>query len=373
MGVAVALLLIVVASVVFHWMTPWWLQPLASNWEQMDHTLSITMAVTGLFFVVIMLFVVYTVWKFKHRPGSPRAAYQPDNRKLERWLVGITSVGIAALLAPGLKVYADYVQPPDHAMPIEVLGQQWQWRYRFPGDDGKLGGTDARFYTVTNPFGIDPADANGQDDRVITANEIHLPINRPVKVLTRSHDVLHDFFVPEFRARMNIVPGQVSWFWFTPTKAGKYEAMCAQLCGVGHPNMHGLVVVEDDAAFQSWLKQQATFSASQQPPGVTAGGAASDLVSKGSALAQAKGCAACHTIDGNPGVGPTWKNLYGKTETFVDGSTAKVDEAYLRAFIKDPRARPIKGFAQVMPQIPLADDEMDALVAYIKSHGTSAQ
>lgn len=369
MGVAIVLLLIVVASVVFHWLTPWWLTPLASNWKQMDQTLSITMAVTGAFFVVIMLFVAYTVWRFKHRPGSPRAAYQPDNRKLERWLVGITSIGIVALLAPGLKVYADYVRPPATAMQLEVLGQQWQWRYRLPGDDGKLGGSDARFFSAANPFALDPADAAGLDDGIVNGAELHLPVDLPVKVLARSHDVLHDYFVPEFRARMNIVPGQVSWFWFTPTKAGRYEAMCAQLCGVGHPAMHGLVVVEDEAAFKTWLKQQTTFGASLRPAAAAAPG---DLVSQGATLAQAKGCTACHTVDGAPGVGPTWKGLFGKTETMVDGSTALVDEAFIRDFIKDPKARAIKGFAQVMPPIPLADDEMDAIVAYIKSHGGPA-
>jgi cytochrome c oxidase subunit 2 len=375
MSIAIALLLIVVASVVFHLLTPWWLTPLASNWTQMDQTLSITMGVTGAFFVVILLFVVYTLWRFRHRPGSPRAAYQPDNRKLEHWLIGITSVGIVALLAPGLKVYADYVQPPSNAMQLEVLGQQWQWRYRFPGNDGKLGGSDARFFSATNPFALDPADASGQDDVLITGNEVHLPLNQPVKVLARSHDVLHDYFVPQFRARMNIVPGQMSWFWFTPTQTGRYEAMCAQLCGVGHPNMHGLVVVEDDATFKAWLNKQTTFGVSMKPPAPSApsGATGADLVAQGAAIAQSKGCTACHTIDGNPGVGPTWKNLFGKTETMVDGSTAKVDDAYLRDFIKNPNARAIKGFAQVMPPIPVTDHEMDALVAYIKAQGTAPQ
>ncbi|MBT9598831.1 MAG: cytochrome c oxidase subunit II [Vitreoscilla sp.] len=377
MAIAVALLLIVVGSVVFHLLTPWWLTPLASNWQQMDDTLRITMAVTGAFFVVILLFVVYTLWRFRHREGmqtTQRAAYQPDNRRLERWLIGITSVGIVALLAPGLAVYARYVQPPAEAMLLEVLGQQWQWRYRFPGAGGQLGGSDARFYSASNPFALDPADPAAQDDVIVTGNEVHLPLGRPVKVLARSHDVLHDFFVPQFRARMNIVPGQVSWFWFTPTVPGRYEAMCAQLCGVGHPNMQGYVIVEDEVAFQTWLARQTNFAASQRPvtPG-EAGSPADALVALGASLAQTKGCVACHTVDGGVGVGPTWQGLFGKTETMVDGSTALVDDAYLRAFIRDPKARAVKGFPDVMPTTPLADDEMDALVAYIKSRGAAPQ
>ena len=375
MGVAIILLLIVVASVVFHWMTPWTLTPLASNWVQMDQTLSITIGVTGLFFVAVMLFVCYALWKYTHRPGSPRAAYVPDNKKLEHWLIGITTVGIVALLAPGLKVYADYVQPPANAMQLEVLGQQWQWRYRFVGDDGKLGGSDPRFFNAQNPFALDPADPGAQDDRLITDKEVHLPVGHPVKVLARSHDVLHDYFVPQFRARMNIVPGQMSWFWFTPTTAGRYEAMCAQLCGVGHPNMHGVVVVEDEASFKAWLEKQPTFAASMKPAVATsgAGGSATDLLALGASLAQGKGCTACHSVDGSASVGPTWKGLFGKTETMTDGSTALVDDAYLRAFIKNPMARAVKGFPQVMPPIPLTDDEMTAIVAYIKSHGAAPQ
>lgn len=363
MAIAVALLLIVVGSVVFHVVTPWWLTPLASNWGQMDLTIDITMWVTGAFFVVINLFVVYTVWRFRHRAGV-RAAYQADNKRLERWLIGVTSVGIIALLAPGLVVYANYVSPPADAMQLEVLGQQWQWRFRFPGADGKFGRTDARFVGANNPFGIDPADTDAQDDLLVDGNEVQLPRDRPVKVVLRSHDVLHDFFVPQFRARMNIVPGQVSWFWFTPTQDGRYESMCAQLCGVGHPNMRGFVRVADEPAFAAWRGALPTFAASLDPKAAVPGG---DLVARGRALAASKGCTACHSIDGKLGIGPTWRGLFGKTETMEDGASALVDEPFLRGFIRDPKSRDIRGFPQVMPQVPMSDEELDALVAYIRS------
>lgn len=368
MVIALVLLLIVVASVVFHLATPWWLTPLASNWKAMDDTLTITIVVTGVFFVVINLFVVYALWRFRHRKGH-KASYEPENHKLERWLIGVTTVGIVALLAPGLKVYADYVQPPGDAMMVEVLGQQWQWRYRFPGPDGKLGGSDARFYTGSNPFAVDPADPAGRDDVVVSSNEMHLPLNRPVKMVLRSHDVLHDYFVPQFRARMNIVPGQVSWFWFTPNKAGKYEAMCAQLCGVGHPQMRGYVVIEDDAAFQAWLKTHPSFADSLAPPKAAAAGGDA-LAARGKEVAQARGCVACHSVDGSVGVGPSWKGLYGKMENLDDGTTVRVDDTFLRDFIKEPTARSIKGFPPVMPKMELSNEELDALVAHIKAQGT---
>ena len=370
MAMAIALFVIVVVSVVFHLVSPWWTTPLASNWRDMDDTLTITLVITGIFFVVINLFMVYMLVKFRHRDGH-RAAYQPDNRKLERRLILGTSVGIMALLAPGLFVYADYVRVPDNAMIVEVLGQQWQWRYRFPGENRKLGFSDPRFVTGANPFGLDPKDDAGQDDVLIPSNEVHLPLDKPVKMLLRSHDVLHDFFVPPFRARMNMVPGMVTWYWFTPTKVGRYEVLCAQLCGVGHYNMRGYVVVEDQASFDAWLKKQPTFAMSMKPAPVAAGGADS-AASKGQALAQSKGCVACHTLDGSPGVGPTWKGLFGKTETMADGSTALVDDKYLKEFILNPQARVVKGFAPIMPKIPLSDDELAALAAYIQSNGSAS-
>ncbi|HJS03278.1 MAG TPA: cytochrome c oxidase subunit II [Variovorax sp.] len=364
MIMAWVLALIVAGSVLFHLMNPWWITPLASNWKAMDDTLTITIVITGIFFVGINLFVVYTLLRYRHRPGSPRAVHEPESKALERWLIGITTVGIMALLAPGLVVYASYVKPPQDATLLEVLGQQWQWRFRLPGADGKLGLSETRHVSPTNPFGLDPADPAGQDDILIAEQEVHLPLNKPVHVILRSHDVLHDFFVPPFRARMNMVPGQISTFWFTPTQVGRFEAMCSQLCGVGHPNMRAVVVVEDAANYQVWLKDKETFAVTQRPPTGEGG-----QVAQGRALANGKGCVACHSIDGSTRVGPTWKSLFGKTENMRDGSTALVDDAYLGAFIRDPQARGVKGFAPVMPKIPLTDEEVAALVAYIKSLG----
>ncbi|KHK57831.1 cytochrome B558 subunit A [Ralstonia sp. A12] len=379
MALAIALVLIVVLAVGFHFVSPWWITPIASNWVRMDDTLTITIVITGALFIAINLFVVAALLRYRHREGNPnghRATYEPHNRRLEWWLIGITSVGVAAMLAPGLFVYADYVRPPANALQMEVLGQQWQWRFRFAGAGGKLGTTDVRYISDDNPFGLNPNDPNGRDNHLIDAAEVHLPLNRPIQVLARSRDVLHDFYVPPFRARMNMVPGMVTTFWFTPTKAGRYDILCAQLCGIGHSNMRGVVVVEDEASFARWLAQQPTLEqheqAKVQAASATAGGSAQALAEQGKAIAQAKGCVACHTINGSPGVGPTWKGLYGSTQTMADGSTATADEAYLRAFIRDPKARVVKGFAPIMPNFDLSEQELSALVAYIKAQGADA-
>lgn len=376
MAIAIAIVIIVVASVLFHFVSPWWATPLASNWKQMDDTLTITLVITGLFFIVINFFVAYIVWRYRHRDGA-RAHYQPENSKLEFWLIGGTTLGVIALLAPGLFVYAEYLRPPGDAMVLEVVGQQWQWGFRFPGQGGQLGTSDARFVSAANPLGVNPDDPRGQDDIIVTGNEVHLPLNRPIKVLLRSKDVLHDFYVPPFRARMNMVPGMVTSFWFTPTKAGTYEILCAQLCGVGHYNMRGKVVVEDQAAFDAWLRRQPTFALTMMktpaPPATAAGAGApagaDTLVEQGRALAQSKGCVGCHSIDGTVGVGPSWKDLYGSTGTFADGSSAKVDDTYLKTEITDPQARLVKGFGPLMPKIPLSEEEVGALIAYIRANG----
>lgn len=369
MAVAVVIVVIVIATVLFHFVSPWRATALASNWQQMDDTLAITLVITGIFFVVIGLFLAYTIVRFRHREGM-KAAYEPENKKLERWLIGGTSVSIMALLAPGLVVYSDYIKPPPDALTVEVLGQQWQWRFRLPGADGKLGKTDVRFISAANPFGIDPADPAGSNNVLVNSNELHLPLHKPVRMLLRSIDVLHDFYVPQFRARMNMVPGMVTTFWFTPTKAGRFEVMCAQLCGVAHYNMRGYVVVEDEASYRAWLKAQPSFSATMAAP---QGGevALSERAIQGRALAQSKGCVACHTTNGGSGVGPTWKGLFGKTETMADGSTAHVDDTYLKDFIRNPQARVVKGFAPIMPKIEMTDDELAALVEYIKAYGAS--
>lgn len=382
MAMAIALVIVVVASVLFHFVSPWWATPLASNWKQMDDTLTITLVITGLFFVVINLFVAYVVWRYRHRHADQRAHYEPENKRLEYWLVGISMVGIMGLLAPGLFVYADYVHPPQNATVVEAVGQQWQWAFRLPGRSNQLGTSDPRFVTPANPLGINPADPHGQDNIVITTNELHLPLNKPVKMLLRSKDVLHDFYVPEFRARMNLVPGLVTSFWFTPTRAGRYDILCAQLCGVGHYNMRGVVVVEDQASYDAWLAKQETFAVKlakanappPPPPPIPAGVAQaaatidSGLVEQGRALAQSKGCAGCHSVDGSQGVGPTWKDLYGRTESFADGTTAKMDDTALKHEMVEPQARLVKGFGPLMPKTPLTDTETGALVAYIKSY-----
>ena len=257
--VPLTLIAVAVGSVLFHLWSPWWWTPIASNWQYIDDTLSITFWITGVAFSLVVLFMAYCVFRFRHREGG-RAAYEPESKRLEWWLTVGTAVGVIAMLAPGLVVWKQFITVPAEASEVEVVGQQWQWSYRLPGKDGRLGTTDTMLISAENPLGINPQDPNGRDDLVVQGGSLHLPLGKPVKVLLRSTDVLHDFYVPEFRAKMDMIPGMVTYFWITPTRPGSFEVICAELCGVGHPQMRGGVVVLDDKGYQEWLGQQTTFA-----------------------------------------------------------------------------------------------------------------
>ena len=259
MAAALVLVLVVVGSVLFHVFSPWWWTPIASNWAYIDHTLVITFWITGVVFSAVILFMAWCVFRFRHREGVS-AHYEPENKRLESWLTVLTAIGVAAMLAPGLWVWHSFITVPSEATEVEVVAQQWMWSYRLPGADGKLGKSDAKLISADNTLGLDPEDPAGQDDVIIDAADLHLPIDKPVKMLLRSVDVLHDFYVPEFRAKMDLIPGTVTYFWFTPTRTGEFEVLCAELCGTGHYAMRGIVMVDSEEDYQAWLGEQSTFA-----------------------------------------------------------------------------------------------------------------
>jgi len=263
MYIALVMVLVVVGSILFHILSPWRATPIASNWGFIDDTMGLTFLVTGAGFVAVILFMAYCLYRFRHQPGR-RAAYEPENQKLEAWLGIVTTIAVIILLAPGLLVWGQFITVPKDAMEIEAVGAQWNWSFRLPGADNQLGSSDVRYIDSANALGLSPADPKGQDDLLVTAGELHLPLGKPVKVLLRSIDVLHDFYVPEIRAKMDLVPGIVTYFWFTPTKIGEYEILCAAYCGTGHPQMRGKMIVESEADFEAWRTAQQTFEQSRK-------------------------------------------------------------------------------------------------------------
>lgn len=259
MIVTIVLVLVAFGSVLFHILSPWWWTPIASNWSYIDHTINLTFWITGVVFIAVILFMSFCVLRFRHREGR-RAAYEPESKRLEWWLTVITAIGVAAMLTPGLFVWHRFVTVPEGATEVEVVGQQWLWNFRLPGTDGRLGTSNVRNVSVENALGLSPDDPAGQDDILIEGGELHVPVGTPIKVLLRSIDVLHDFYVPEFRAKMDLVPGLVTYFWFTPTRTGTFEILCAELCGTGHSQMRGTVIVDNEGDYQTWLQQQQSFA-----------------------------------------------------------------------------------------------------------------
>ena len=283
MPLAIVLIVLVVGSLVFHFLSPWTFTPIASNWGMIDATVDITFIVTGIVFVAVNLFMAYAIIRYRHREGL-KANYEPENKKLEVWLTVLTTIGVAAMLTPGLFVWAKFVNVPEDAIEIEAVAQQWKWTFRLPGEDGQFGTTDARLIDEENPFGMVADDANGRDDVLVDEATVHIPLGEPVRFWLRSKDVLHNFTVAQFRVKMDAVPGMESFMWLEPTKVGEYELLCEELCGIAHHAMRGRVIVDEPEDYHAWVDSQPTFGEIQaRASGDAAVGAASYAV-----------CAACH-------------------------------------------------------------------------------
>ena len=352
MAMAVVLVLLVVGSVLFHYLSPWYFTPIASNWGNIDDTVTLTFWVTGFVFVVVNLFMAWCVMRYRH--GKVKAAhYEPENKKLEGWLIGLTTVGVVAMLAPGLVAWAKFVDVPKDAAVFEVVGRQWYFNYRFPGADGVLGTVDARFVSDTNPFGVNPDDPRGKDDVLVASPVLHLPMGKPVKAELRSIDVLHDFTVPQFRAKMNMVPGLVTYVWYTPTRAGTYDVFCEQLCGIAHYAMRGKVIVEEEGAFRAWLAGYPTFvQTSAQVAGDAAAGEPLYAV-----------CGACHGPQGEGNPALNAPKLSGQGDWYL-----KRQLLHFKSGARGTHEKDVFGKMMAPMAATLADDAaVNNVVAYIRT------
>ena len=353
MAIAIVLILLVIGSIIFHYASPWYFTDLASNWGSMDTTVTITFIVCGVVFVLANLFMAYCIIKFRNKSKDQRAAYEPENKKLEVWLTVITSIGVVAMLAPGLVVWAKFVSPPEDANIVEAVGQQWQWSFRLPGEDNRLGTVDTTKVTIDNPFGINEDDPYGQDDVLIPGNVLHLPLNQAVKFNLRSKDVLHNFTVPQFRTKMDLVPGMITWQWLTPTKIGTYDILCEELCGIAHHTMRGKVVVEEEGDYNKWLAKQKTFAQFQAEK-------AGDPQA-GKALYQT--CVACHGLQGEGNPALNSPKISGQETWYL-----KRQLGYFKDGIRGSNPDDTYG-AQMAPMAATLVDEtaMNNIAAYIQT------
>jgi cytochrome c oxidase subunit II len=245
--------------------------PLASiHGEDTDLLFWVTMGITGFVFILthIILFVFPYIYQFK---SERKALFYPDNTKLEIIWTIIPAITLSVIVFSGWKVWSDITKPyPDDAEQVEIMGFQFAWKVRYPGQDGQLGNYDFRLIDAENQFGMDFSDEASMDDFV--PREIHIPKGQPVVFKIRSRDVLHSVFAPHFRLKMDAVPGMPTRFWFVPTKTTaemreetgnpdfNYEIACTEICGRGHFAMRILVVVDEPEAYREWYASQTAWT-----------------------------------------------------------------------------------------------------------------
>jgi len=258
-GLAFAFLMLVLI-IVSLWLfvgRHWWFPELASvRGAEIDSVFSAVLIVTGIAFVGVQGVLGYFVARYGAR-GTERADYWHDNPKAEAGLLLGTAVIMTVLVFMGQRVWRNifFVEAPPGTMEVQATGQQFQWYFHYAGPDGIFGRTDAKLMSADNPVGVDHKDPAAKDD--IQSPDMHVVVGNPVKVRLRSKDVIHSFFLPNMRYKQDAVPGMSIQVGFTPTKTGKFEIACAELCGTGHYRMRAFLYVDKDAqAFNDWMKQQ---------------------------------------------------------------------------------------------------------------------
>ncbi len=261
-GVVLAglILILIVASLYLFIAQPYWFPTLASeHGGRIDSLFMAVLVVSGIAFVLVQGALGLFVARYGSN-GNERAAYWHDNPKAEAILLITTAVILTILVFMGQRVWASiyFADEPANATIIEVTGEQFFWTFHYPGQDGQFGRTDTKLITSTNNIGLDKEGDPSAKDDVVSQNQMHVPVGKPVRVRLRSKDVIHSFFLPNFRMKQDAVPGMNIEVWFTPTKAGAYEIACAELCGIAHYRMRGFLTVDpsqDD--FNKWLEEAA--------------------------------------------------------------------------------------------------------------------
>ena len=279
--------------------------------------------VTAFFTLLISGILIFFVIRYRRR--TPYEIPRPiaGSHKLETLWTVIPFMIAMTMFAWGARLYFEQYRPPQNAIEIYVVGKQWMWKIQH---------------------------STGQRE----INELHIPVGRKVKLIMTTEDVIHDFFVPAFRMKADVVPGRYVTEWFEATKAGTYHLFCAEYCGMNHSGMIGSIVVMEPREFDNWL----SGNAGNTTPAVA-----------GQQLFQSLGCVSCHGATGEGGRGPALVGLFGRQVQLNTGQTVKADEAYLRESIINPQAKLVAGFGPIMPtfQGQVSEDQLVQLLAFIKS------
>lgn len=284
--------------------------------------------VSAILVVGIILVVLYFVFKYYRKSENEVTPIIRQNVPLEVIWTIIPLFLVFIVFGWGFKGYMELTQVPKDAYEIQVTAQRWLWTFDYP---------------------------NGAS----TTNELHVPTDRPVKLVmkSKSGDVIHSFYVPDYRVKKDVLPNRYTKVWFNVKEPGESDLFCAEYCGTQHSDMTGTVIAHPEPEFEEWLAQAGAESTEDLSP-----------VERGEKLFTQNGCQTCHSLDGTTKTGPTLQGIFGKERELENGKTVTADENYIRESILNPNAKIAAGFGPMMPsfQGQLNDDQIDAIIEYIK-------
>jgi len=303
-----------------------WFPAQASRYApEVDFLFNFILWISTVFFVVIIALMVLFIIRYRRRAGVAPEKTATHNTALELTWSILPGILLLVMFWMGAKAFIGLREPPEDSYEIAVTGQKWTWSFTYPNGH------------------VDP--------------ELHVPVDTPVRLVLSSDDVIHSFFVPAFRIKQDAVPGRYTKLWFNAKETGTFQVFCAEYCGTKHSDMLTHVVVHEPGGFEKWLADSSDFLAKLPP------------AEAGKKIYESYGCKVCHTVDGTPGIGPSWKGVYGNKRSFTDGTSEVAEENYLRQSILEPQAKVVAGFGPVMPTFKgkLKDAEITALIEFIKT------
>ncbi len=292
---------------------------------EVDGVFAFILLIATVFFVGIVGAMTWFVVRYRRRPGAQPQRKTHHSLWLEiSWSV-IPFLLLIAIFAVGFTTFVGMASEPEGAYEVRVIGKKWVWSFVYP---------------------------NGYID-----DQLHVPVDRPVKLVMSSDDVIHSMYIPAFRVKRDVIPGRYTKLWFEATEPGEYDLYCAEYCGTKHSDMYSRVIVHASGEFETWLNKASNFLETMSP------------AEAGKLLYRRRGCAQCHSIDGSKMVGPSFYELFGAQAVMESGESLEVDENYIRESILEPQAKARAGYRKVMPtyQGQLSDEEIAAIIEFIKT------